>query len=185
MDDEARSERPATPAKRGHGVAGRSGPPGNKNARKHGMHSLKRALNELRNRAIDNRTSMAKALAAWRGELIADLGGIENITTQELALIEEAVKTKLLLDSVDSWLLAQPSLIDKRRRTLLPVVRDRQSLVATLRGLLGDLGLKRRSKSGPTLREYLNKRSDTESTDAAGPEQSVGEVEDDNSRNDA
>jgi len=87
-----------------------------------------------------------------------DLGGIENVTTQELALVEEAVKTKLILDSIDSWLLSQPTLINKRTRGVLPVVRDRQALVATLRGLLSDLGLQRRTKVGPTLGEYLERR---------------------------
>jgi hypothetical protein len=65
------------------------------------------------------------------------LGGIEVVSTQELALVEEAVKTKLILDSVDAWLLMQPTLINKRNRSLLPAVRDRHALVATLRGLLG------------------------------------------------
>lgn len=146
-------------AKRGHGVAGRSGPPGNTNARTHGLNSLKRALHNLGPRALDNRTAMAKALAAWRSELIADLGGLDNITTQELALVEEAVKTKLLLDSIDGWLLAQSNLVDKRKRSVLPVVRDRQALVNTLRGLLGDLGLRKRSKAGPSLTEYLAVRN--------------------------
>jgi hypothetical protein len=29
---------------------------------------------------------------------------VEAVSTQELALVEEAVKTKLILDSVDAWL---------------------------------------------------------------------------------
>lgn len=122
---------------------------------KHGLTRLKQAISTLGNRSIDQRTSVGKALAAWRTELLADLGGIENITTQELALVEEAVKTKLILDSIDAWLLSQPSLINKRSRSVLPVVRDRQALVSTLRGLLGDLGLGRRSKPLPALSEYL------------------------------
>ena len=73
---------------------------GNANARKHGASTLKRAVKELGNRAIDRRTTIGKALAAWRSELLADLGGIEAVSTQELALVEEAVKTKLILDSV-------------------------------------------------------------------------------------
>ena len=122
---------------------------------KYGLTPLKHAVRVLGARALTERTSVAKALAAWRSELLADLGGIENVTTQELALIEEAVKTKLILDSVDAWLLSQPSLINKRTRSVLPVVRDRQALVATLRGLLGDLGLQRRSRTMPELGEYL------------------------------
>jgi len=128
---------------------------GNANARKHGASTLKRAVKELGNRAIDRRTTIGKALAAWRSELLADLGGIEAVSTQELALVEEAVKTKLILDSVDAWLLTQPTLIHKRNRSVLPAVRDRQALVSTLRALLGDLGLKRRAKALPSLGEYL------------------------------
>jgi hypothetical protein len=123
--------------------------------RKHGITRLKQAVSTLGNRSIDRRTSIGRALAAWRAELLADLGGIESVTTQELALIEEAVKTKLILDSVDAWLLSQPSLINKRSRSVLPVVRDRQALVSTLRGLLGDLGLGRRTKAMPALNDYL------------------------------
>jgi hypothetical protein len=42
---------------------------------------------------------------------------------------------------------------NKRSRSVLPAVRDRQTLVATLRGLLGDLGLKRHAKALPSLGE--------------------------------
>ena len=132
---------------------------GNGNARTHGTHTLKRAVNELGRRTIDRRTAVGKALAGWRTELLADPGGIENVSTQELALVEEALKTKLILDSVDAWLLRQPTLINKRCRSVLPAVRDRQALVATLRGLLGDLGLKRRTRMAPTLSEYLEQRT--------------------------
>ncbi len=55
-------------------------------------------------------------MAAWCTELLDDLGGIEAVSTQELALVEEAVKTKLILDSVDAWLLSQKTLINKRNR---------------------------------------------------------------------
>jgi hypothetical protein len=125
----------------------------------HGTKALKRAVSTLGSRAIDRRTTMGKALAAWRSELLADLGGIEAVSTQELALVEEAVKTKLILDSVDAWLLMQPSLIAKRSRSVLPAVRDRQALVSTLRGLLGDLGLKRRGRTELSLSAYLAART--------------------------
>jgi hypothetical protein len=78
-----------------------NGPPcGPGRPRTHGVSTLKRAVYSLGNRSVDRRTTMGRALAAWRSELLADLGGIENVTTQELALIEEAVKTKLILDWV-------------------------------------------------------------------------------------
>jgi hypothetical protein len=85
------------------------------------------------------------------------------------------VKTKLILDSVDVWLLSQPSLINKRTRSVLPVVRDRQALVATLRGLLGDLGLQRRGKPMPALGDYLAQRS-TKPPPATGTDGTDGKV---------
>lgn len=41
----------------------------------------------------------------WRSALLADPGGIAKVSTQELALVEEAVKIKLTPDSVDAWLV--------------------------------------------------------------------------------
>jgi hypothetical protein len=48
---------------------------------------------------VVDRRSIGKALAAWRSELPAHLGGIKAVSTQELALVEKAVKSKLILDS--------------------------------------------------------------------------------------
>lgn len=124
----------------------------------HGVKALKHAVSTLGSRTLDRRTSVAKALAGWRSDLIADLGGLDAVSTQELALIEEAVKTKLILDSVDAWLLSQPSLVNKRARAVLPAVRDRNALVTTLRGLLTDLGLRRRIVEAPDLSRYLAQR---------------------------
>lgn len=139
--------------------ARRGGRPGNRNAEKHGLHRLKAAVSELGARTIDKRTTVGRALAAWRADLVADLGGIDAISTQERALVEEAVKTKLLLDSVDAWLLSQGSLINKRTRAVVPAVRDRNALVATLRQLLNDLGLKRRAEEALDLGSYLARRA--------------------------
>jgi hypothetical protein len=86
--------------------------------RTHGLTELRRAVQTLGNRVISRRTKVGRALAAWRSELLTDLGGIEAVSTQELALVEEAVKTKLILDSVDAWLLSQPTLFGGVRRRM-------------------------------------------------------------------
>lgn len=108
----------------------------------HGLTTLKRAVRRLGSRAIDRRSRTGRALAAWRADLVRDLGGTP--TTAQLAIIELAVRTKLLLDSIDAWLLTQPSLVDRRKRALLPVVRERQQLADALARYLGQLGLERR-----------------------------------------
>jgi hypothetical protein len=102
--------------------------PGNTNAQTHGLTVLKRAVNGLGNRLIDKRTATGRALAEWRKELVDDLGGKDAISAQQSAVIEIAVKSKLLLDSIDVWLLTQESLVNKRKRALLPAVIQRQAL---------------------------------------------------------
>jgi len=94
--------------------------------------------------AIDRRYTVGKALAKWRTDLIQDLGG--DASTQQSALVDLCVKSKLILDSIDAWLLTQPSLVNARKKTLLPVVRERQTLADGLARMLGMLGLERRSK---------------------------------------
>lgn len=122
---------------------------------KHGAYRLKAALKEAGSRTIDRRTTVGKALQAWRADLEVDLGGREVLSTQQLGLIELAVRTKLMLDSIDAWILTQGSLVDKRKRALLPVVRERSTLAASFQGLMKDLGLEKRAKPVMSLAEIL------------------------------
>ena len=114
---------------------------------KHGLTTLKKAVKGLGGRVIDRRTTLGKALAKWRGDLIQDLGGREAISTQQEALVDLCVKSKLILDSIDAWLLVQPSLVNARKRSLLPAVRERQQLADGLARYLNQLGLERKTKT--------------------------------------
>ena len=127
----------------------------------HSLTTLKRAVRELGARTLDRRTKVGRALGTWRAQLVADLGGEEALSTQQHAIIDLAVRTKLLLDSIDSWLLVQPTLVNKRKRALLPVVRERTQLADALARYLATLGLERRAKPTRSLQEYLASRSST------------------------
>ena len=105
-------------------------PRGNKNHLRHGLNPLKRTLYTLGNRALDKRTVASRALVEWRDDLIRDLGG--DVSTQQDAIISLAIKTKLLLDSIDVWLLQQPTLIIKRKKAIIPDVQQRQVLADAL-----------------------------------------------------
>ena len=140
-------------------------PKRNRYAEKHGFHTLKRAVLVLGKRAIDGRSAVAKALKRWRLELIADLGGQDNLSTQQYAIIDLACKSKFLLDSIDGWLLTQDTLIVGRRKakTIMPVVIQRQQLADGLAKYLNMLGLERRHKV-KTVTDLLN--GDTEQPQA-------------------
>lgn len=121
---------------------------------RHGLSLMKRALKVHGARALDRRTRVSKALDQWRDQLISDLGGAEQISTQQRAIINVAVKTKLLLDSVDAWLLQQPSLINLRKRAVHPAILQRQQLADSLIRAMVQLGLERKAKV-LSLNDYL------------------------------
>ena len=129
-----------------------------RNYQKHGFCRLKRAIKELGTRAIDRRSTLGKALARWRAELLRDLGGAEAVSTQELVIVDLAVRTKLMLDSVDAWILENRPLVNLRKRALIPVVLQRQQVSDALARYMGVLGLKKRAKPVPALGEYLEER---------------------------
>src|SRR5881396_3653686 len=83
---------------------------------KHGLTTLRRTVEAIGGRLLDGRTTLARQLAAWKADLVRDLGG--DVSTQQAAVIDLAVRTRLLLDSIDTWLLTQPSLVNARKRAL-------------------------------------------------------------------
>jgi hypothetical protein len=105
---------------------------------------LRGAVRALGPRVVDRRTTLGKQLATWKANLVRDLGG--DVSTQQAAIVDLATRTKLLLDSMDAWLLVQPSLVNARKRALLPVVRERQQLADSLARMLERLGLERKEK---------------------------------------
>ena len=115
--------------------------------RQHGLAGAKKHMREYGSRAIDGRTSAAKALQAWRAAVVDDLGGEDAISSMQMTLIDEAAKLKLLLHGVDAWLLSQDRPpIDKRERKMWRVVKDTMPLRNSLVQIMGMLGLERERK---------------------------------------
>jgi len=129
---------------------------------KHGLGSLKQALKVRGMNALDRRTSPVRLMESFRSELLVSLGGEDALSAQELALIEMVVRTKLLLDHCDSFLLGLPSVINRKRRSFVPLVRERMQLQDSLARLLGQLGVARRQKPVPSLAEYLQREQPPE-----------------------
>ncbi len=105
--------------------------------------------------AIDKRTAAARSLIADRDEWIQDMGGPEAISGKQRVILEAAVRTNLYIQHLDAWLMEQRSLVNFKRRSVLPVLKERQTLVDSLARLLGLLGLERKAKPVPSLQDYL------------------------------
>ena len=121
---------------------------------RHGLSTMKRAIDKLGARAIPGNTKVGYALRAWRKELIGDLGGDENVSLAQRTIVECASTTKLMISSLDAWILNQPSLMTRERK-LMPVIIQRQQLVDSLTRMLSQLGLERRHKV-KTLQDILS-----------------------------
>jgi len=77
------------------------------------------------------------------------------LSIQQLCLIDTIMKTKLLLDSVDNFLLRQTNLVNKRKKSLYSVVVQRGVLADSLLRHLSALGLEKKAKDGGSLRDLL------------------------------
>jgi len=108
--------------------------------------------------AISRRTAAGKALFRWKQDLEAALGGRENISPQKAALVDAIARTQLYVAHVDNFIMEQPSLVNRRRKAIVPILRERQVLVDSLARLLNQIGLERVPVRIPSLAEYLEKK---------------------------
>lgn len=121
-----------------------------------GYWAAKRALQRWGDHVIDGRSRVARMLDEFRDELLRDLGGREAVSQQERVIVDMAVRTHLLVTSIDNYLLSLGSLVNRRKRALWPVVRERTALADSLARYMGQLGLQRRERPIPDLNTYLS-----------------------------
>jgi hypothetical protein len=141
--------------------ASRTKPRAGRQHHNHGLTTLRNAVNELAARGlspIDEATETGQALAQWRSELVHDLGGEECLSTQERYIVELVTRLRLMLDSIDRWLLEQPAFINKQRKQVYAAVRERTHMADSVVKNLEMLGLKRRAKEAK-LADYLTRIS--------------------------
>ena len=120
-----------------------------------GYWAAKRALMRFGSYVLDGRSRVSQALDELRTALVNDLGGPEAISKQQDIIIGLALRTHLLLESLDAFIFTMSSPVNKRKRSLYPVVRERQHLADSLAKYMAQLGLEKRPKPVPTLAEYL------------------------------
>lgn len=108
--------------------------------------------------ALDKRSAGYRELAEWRAGLTRDLGG--DLSVQEAAIVELICRTKLFLDSIDLWLMQQASIINRQKKTALPILATRNSMANTLASLLDRVGLARRDPPMKSLTEFIAEREE-------------------------
>ncbi len=126
---------------------------------RHGLTALKKKIEIGGLKVINRRTEAGRAIFEWRGELYTALGGEENISPQRKTLIEMIVRTRIYIDHADAYLASLPEVIIRRRKTFMPLVRERTALVETLARLLDKLGLDRQAKKVEDLDAFIERRT--------------------------
>jgi hypothetical protein len=98
-------------------------------------------------------------LAGWSREMLTDLDG-ETLSAMEREAFNLLRQRKLVVDSVGGYLIEQlrgPGLVIRRRKSLMPIVREWSALADAYMRDLQTLGLKRRTRPVPTLETYMAK----------------------------
>ena len=96
---------------------------------------------------VDQRSRPAREVAADYWRLATDLGGLESLSTQETALIERAAFLLYRIRQHESAILSgRPPPTDAGTHS---------NYCNVLAGVLAKLGLKRRARIVPNVREYL------------------------------
>lgn len=94
---------------------------------------------------LDGRTVVARTLRARLGEIMGDLGGEDQLSYAQRSLARRAVW-------LESWIETQEAeAADGKQVDIGRQVQALNSLV----GLWRTLGLERRQKNAPSLREYI------------------------------
>jgi hypothetical protein len=137
----------------------RGAQPGNRNARRHGLYAIRRSVAELC--PDDHDSELARGMAAVRQELADELGGLPSLSAQTILVLDEIARVKVYRDTVDEYLFEMKlgAIIDRRKRSLKPIVRERVRLGETLVKHLALIGLERKVPQVPALKDYLAEKS--------------------------
>jgi hypothetical protein len=84
-----------------------------------------------------------RVVRAWRAEVLLDLGGPETVSAAKEALVDAALGTRVMLDSLDLYLFelaAQGGLANRRNRRACSIVADRMRVADSLTRQLQALG---------------------------------------------
>src|SRR5262249_48836841 len=92
-------------------------------------------------------------------ELLNHCGGEHLVSAVRRRIIERVVFTEYQLDCLDLYLVELgPRIVNRRKRTSIPIVRERDALVSMLTKLYDQIGLDPTKPPIPTLAEYMRLR---------------------------
>jgi hypothetical protein len=134
----------------------------------HGLTAWRKTLAKLGTQRLDQRSAIAVAAKRFKADLVRDLGG--DVSRQQETVIELAARTWIIIQSLDQWLMLQPSLVLARKRALIPALVQRQQLADSLTRMLERLGLERVAADAKDLVAALASHDDASDSRSEPPE---------------
>jgi hypothetical protein len=147
---------------------------------RHGMHRELARIRLAGWRAIDRRSAGARDMLQLRAQLVADCGGEANVSAAKMELIDLAVRTRALIAEADNFLLEQRSIINRRRKSFIPLVAQRQALGTDYWRFLREIGLERVAR--PVGNEFEVNWSSEDASNRNDSDQKADEVSIENSQ---
>lgn len=117
---------------------------------RHGVTTLTRRLRERGLGVLDRRSEVGRSAHAFRNELADDLGGVEELSAAQRALLDLTVRDRVILDTIDLFLFDPKAttgrLVNKRTRALYRIALDRAKISEGYTRRLALLGLERKAR---------------------------------------
>jgi hypothetical protein len=143
-------------------MAGKGAPRGNKYAETHSLVTLRNSIRKRTKRSrsfIDLRCASGQNAVAAQAGLIADLGGMEHISTAQKVLVELVGRDLYLLDETDQRIVRvckQYPDAKKSPKSMATLYSYRQPIANNITKNLAALGLDKKPPPAKTLDEILS-----------------------------
>jgi hypothetical protein len=133
-------------------------PKGSENHKIHGHYQRKVLLKDVQLLDISRQNKLGRVVIEQAEAIYQDGGGKEQFSELKQHLVSRYLITELMIQSVDRWLLEQPSLINRAKRCIFPIVSERNRLVSVSLQLAQAIGLERKQKPVHTLESYIQEQ---------------------------
>lgn len=121
------------------------------------MSTARSLLKQWGTLALDGRLPLARERREWVEAVIADAGGRDHLSRVEISLREGLGDEWLILRSIGLYIFGMESLVNRKRRSLHPIVMQYNQLSDSFSRRCHQLGVKRVPPPTPTLQDMIAK----------------------------
>lgn len=119
-------------------------------------------------------TISSRASRWWRQDILADLGGEENVSAAKAALLDASIGTFVVLHTIDAYFFGLGGgRVNKRSKKLFGVVIERMRVAETLTRQLQAIGLEKKRPPAISLQSYITQLGDASDSPREVPQETA------------